>query len=141
MAKSRSVRREGARPKERAAQRMEQAVEAMTLAGKMQAGSFVEFIRERGVVGLAVGVILGSSVTAAAHSFVDNVIDPVLALLIGSENRLDQATIHLSTAEIRIGHFISALIDVLLLILLLYIVFRLLRLDKLDKKQPRVRDD
>ena len=140
MARSRRVRRAGVRPKPAAGERVERTVEIVTSASRMQASSFVDFIRERGVVGLMVGIILGSSVTAAANSFVDDVVDPLLALLLGSQNRLDELTIHLSTAEIRIGQFITALIDVLLLVLFVFFVFKFLKLDKLDKKKIKVKE-
>ena len=134
MAKRR-VKKEGVQPKITIAEKVEIDAEMVIEKTRAQAGNFLEFIQERNVLGLGVAVILGSTVAAAGKSFVDDVVDPLLALAIGSQSRLDAITIQLSNAEIRIGQFISSLIDVLLLALFLYVVFKLLRLDKLDKKK------
>lgn len=132
---SRKVRHEGVEPRVTIAKKVTIDAETVIERSRTHAGNFKEFIQERGVVGLAVGIILGSSITAAANSFVDDIVDPILALLIGNQARLDQVTFHISRAEIRIGQFVTALIDVLLLVIFVFVIYKLLKLDKLDKKK------
>lgn len=98
---------------------------------KNRADDFLAFIRERAVVGLAIGFIMGGAVSRAASSFVQDVINPVIGVALGSTKTLAQMTV----GVIKIGSFITVLIDLFVLILVVYVIFRVLRLDKLDKKK------
>ena len=96
---------------------------------------FIDFIREQGVVGLAVGFILGGAVSNLVASLVENVIDPLLAVALGTASGLEQASISIGSAEILYGNLISVFIDFLVIALVVYFGVKLLGLDKLDKKK------
>lgn len=49
---------------------------------------FMNFIRTQGVLGLAVGLVLGSAVGATVKSLVDNVVMPPIGILLGSAQGL-----------------------------------------------------
>lgn len=92
---------------------------------------FVEFIREQGVVGLAVGFILGGAVSKLVASIVGDIIDPLLAAAFGSGEGLA----NLMLGPVAIGSFIGVLIDFLVIAAVVYFGVKGLGLDKLDKKK------
>ena len=92
---------------------------------------FVEFVRERGVMGLAIGFVLGGAVSRITPSFSSAVVDPALSSLFGGTERLSDIMI----GSVAIGKFLAAVLDFLVLALAVYLIFRLLKLDKLDSKK------
>ena len=85
---------------------------------------FIVFIREQGVVGLAIGFILGGAVSTVVASLVNDIINPVLGLILGSAEGLQTATVSLGSAEILIGSFISVLINFLVIAAVVYYGFK-----------------
>lgn len=100
-----------------------------------QVGGFIDFIREQGVVGLAVGFILGGAVSKVVSSLVDDIIDPLLGVLLGAAGGLETATLDLGIAQLRYGNFLTVLIDFAVIAAVVYFVVKGLGLDKLDKSK------
>jgi large conductance mechanosensitive channel len=98
---------------------------------------FVEFIREQGVVGLAIGFLLGGAVSKVVSALVTDIINPILSFAIGSTEGLKQAHIALGDAKIMWGDFLSVMIDFLIIAAVIYFGFKGLGLDKLDKKKEK----
>lgn len=98
---------------------------------RSQAKGFVDFIRERGVMGLAIGFVLGSSVQKVVTALVDDIINPFINLVAGRADNFRE----FAAGPFLIGDFVSVLIDFLILAAVVYFVFRGLGLDKLDKKK------
>jgi large conductance mechanosensitive channel len=96
---------------------------------------FVEFIREQGVIGLAVGFILGGAITKVIASFVRDIIDPFLGLILGAAGNLRDAVLVLGPVKIAWGDFAITLIDFIVLAIVVYLGIRILGLDRLDKKK------
>jgi len=96
---------------------------------------FVEFIREQGVMGLAVGFILGGAVSKLVASLVKDIINPILGIILGAAGDLSNSYLAIGTAKIMWGSFINTIIDFLVIALVVYYGVKLLRLDKLDKKK------
>lgn len=96
---------------------------------------FIKFIREQGVVGLAVGFILGGAVAKIVSSVVTDLINPLIGLLLGKLGNLDQAYLQIGGSKLMWGNFISTLIDFVIIALVVYFGVKLLKLDKLDKKK------
>lgn len=96
---------------------------------------FVNFIREQGVVGLAVGFILGGAVSKVVASLVTNIINPILGIALGVVDGLEEASISIAGAQILYGSFLSVLIDFLVIAMVVYFGVKGLGLDKLDKKK------
>lgn len=96
---------------------------------------FLNFIREKGVVGLAVGFILGGAISKVVASLVEDIINPILGIIMGSAAGLEKAVLKIGSAEIMWGSFISVLIDFLVIALVVYYGVKKLGLDKLDKKK------
>lgn len=96
---------------------------------------FIKFVREQGVVGLAVGFILGGSVGKVVSSLVADIIQPLLGLALGAAGGLTTASFDLMGAQIKYGSFIATLIDFAMVAGVVYYVFKGLGLDKLDAKK------
>jgi large conductance mechanosensitive channel len=96
--------------------------------------AFVGFVREQGVVGLAIGFLLSNSVSGIVNSLVTNVINPVIGLALGRVN-LDDKMIVIGAATVKYGAFISSIIDFLIIAAVIFFIFKGLRLDRLDKKK------
>lgn len=102
---------------------------------------FMEFIREQGVVGLAVGLTLGTAVTIFVKSIVDNIVNPLIGLLLPGSSDLNDKFVCLDTVQgactnkLSWGAVLSSLISFLTIAAIVYFVVHGLRLDKLDKKK------
>lgn len=96
---------------------------------------FLDFIREQGVVGLAVGFILGGAVSKLVSALVTDLINPFLNAALGAAGGLMFASLQLGPVRILYGDLISVLIDFVVIALVVYFGVKLLRLDKLDKKK------
>ena len=96
---------------------------------------FLEFIRERGVVGLAVGFILGGAVSKFVTAFITDLINPILGVILGMASGLKEAYFSIGTVKFMYGDFISSFIDFLVICLVVYFGVRILKLDRLDKKK------
>ena len=95
---------------------------------------FLDFIRKQGVVGLAVGFILGGAVSKVVSALVTDIINPIIGIFLGKAGSLANASIHIGPASILLGHFISVVIDFLVIAFVVYYGVRALKLDKVDKK-------
>ncbi len=95
--------------------------------------SFIEFIREQGVVGLAVGFILGGAVSQLVASFINDIVNPLLGAALGSVGGLRNETFSVLGATISWGSFTAVLINFIVVALVVFFTFKFLRLDKLQK--------
>jgi large conductance mechanosensitive channel len=96
---------------------------------KGQVTGFLDFIRERGVMGLAIGFIMGGAVSKVTTSLSSDVINPALGIVFGSTSRISDLVL----GSIAIGKFIAAIVDFFVLAIVVYVLFKMLGLDKLDK--------
>lgn len=96
---------------------------------------FLNFIREQGVVGLAVGFILGGAVSKVVASLVGDIINPLLSVVLGAAGGLTTASISFGSVEIKYGSFLGVVIDFLVIALVVYYGVKGLGLDKIDKKK------
>ncbi|MBJ58305.1 hypothetical protein CL689_05650 [Candidatus Saccharibacteria bacterium] len=113
---------------------------ALVTVGGKQVKGFVDFIRTQGVVGLAVGLLLGTAVSVLTRSFIDNIVMPPLGLILGSGDGLKGLTWTIGRASgepvvIQYGTFLNDFINFVVIALVVYFVFHLLGLTKLDKQK------
>lgn len=104
-----------------------------------QLRGFMSFVREHGVVGLAVGLAIGTQVGQVVEVLVKGLIDPIVGLLIGNTDGLTAAkftiTIGDRSGDFMWGAVVSALITLLAVSAVIYYVVMGLKLDKADKKK------
>ena len=100
---------------------------------------FVNFIREQGVVGLAVGLAIGTAAGDTVKKLVTAFIDPLVQLIVGSQQGLQSASFTVEVAgrkgEFLYGAFVSSLITLIAVAFVVYAIIHFLKLDKLDKKK------
>ncbi|OGD09141.1 hypothetical protein A2397_01590 [Candidatus Amesbacteria bacterium RIFOXYB1_FULL_44_23] len=96
---------------------------------------FLEFVREQGVMGLAVGFILGGAVSKVVTALVTDIINPLLGIVLGATKGLTSAYFQVGPAKVMYGDFLSVLIDFMVIATVVYFGVRGLGLDKLDKKK------
>ena len=100
---------------------------------------FVDFIREQGVVGLAIGIVLGAQVKSLVDSFVLNFINPLLGLALPGGGDLAQKSLRVAngskSAAFMWGTFLMQFISFVIVAAIVYYVVKGLKLDKLDKKK------
>jgi large conductance mechanosensitive channel len=109
-------------------------------AGESQLKAFLNFIRSQGVVGLAVGLVLGSAISVMVKSLIDNVFMPPLGFLLGSADGLKGLILTMGNTNgqpvvLHYGIFLNDLINFLIIALVVYLVVCLLKVDKFDKKK------
>jgi large conductance mechanosensitive channel len=95
---------------------------------------FIEFIKKQGVIGLAVGFILGGAVSKVVASFVEDIVNPIVGILLKKSGTLATVSIDIGSAKIMLGHFISIVINFLIIAFVVYFGIKWLKLDKLDDK-------
>lgn len=105
------------------------------LIEKANMRGFINFIREQGVVGLAIGFILGGSITKVVTSLVNDIINPSIGILLGGAGDLKDNYLQVGGAKIMYGNFIATVIDFLLVALVMYIGVKILQVDRLDRKK------
>lgn len=83
---------------------------------------FKEFAMQGNVVSMAVGIIIGSAFTAIVTSLVDDMINPLLGLLV--RVNFSDLTAEVGGVTIAYGSFIMAVINFLLIALVLFFIIR-----------------
>jgi len=92
---------------------------------------FVQFIREQGVVGLAVGFILGGAVSKVVTALVNDIVNPLIGFMLGSTSGLKS----MQLGPVLLGDFVAVLIDFLIIAAVVFFLVKGLGLDTLDKKK------
>ena len=87
---------------------------------------------------MAVGLVIGGAFQSIIKSLVEDIIMPFTALFTGSVDYTDWV-IEVSTAQIRIGSFITALINFLILALSIFLALKVVnginnRLERMNKE-------
>ena len=101
---------------------------------------FVEFMRQYGVIGLAIGLVLGTQIKALVDQLVASFINPILGLILPGKGGLAEKTFALTvpaldkTAVFSYGAFLYVLISFLAVAVIIYYMVIGFKLDKLVKK-------
>ncbi len=102
---------------------------------KDQVNGFVTFLREKAIVGLAVGFVVGSQSQAVVRQLNESFIDPAFQLFFGGV-KLSERTFVLNlwqnSAEFGWGGMAYALLNLIFVLLIIYTLIKVFHLDKLD---------
>ncbi len=93
---------------------------------------FKEFISRGNVMDMAVGVVIGGAFTAIVTSLVNDIIMPIIGLILGNVNFAELAIVSGET-EIRYGSFIQAIVNFILVALVIFMVVK--GMNKMRKKK------
>lgn len=125
----------------KAAKKAKVAPKKIAKVSGSQMKDFLYFIRTQGVVGLAVGLVLGSAVTILVKSLIDNIVMPPIGLMLGSAEGIKGLSWTIGSvssgkqAVLHYGIFLNDFINFLVIAVIVYIIIRLLKFEKIDKKK------
>lgn len=94
---------------------------------------FRDFINRGNVMDLAVAVIIGAAFTAIITSLVDDILMPLIGVILGGID-FTQLTITFGSAVIAYGNFIQAVINFLIIAFVVFLIVR--TINRLQKPQP-----
>ncbi len=84
---------------------------------------FKEFIARGNVMAMAVGIIIGGAFTAITTSLVNDIITPLLGIIIGGID-FSGISVTIGSAQVMFGNFIQAVINFLLTALVIFIMMK-----------------
>ena len=84
---------------------------------------FKEFISKGNVLDLAIGVVIGGAFTAIVNSLVNDVIMPVVGIILGGVD-FSGLSLQIGDASLTYGNFIQAVINFLLVALVLFTIVK-----------------
>lgn len=126
--------------KKKSATKKNPAVAAATV--KERGNGFLTFVREQGVVGLAVGLAIGTAAGASVKQIVDGLINPIVGFLIGGIDLSELSWVIVKAnsqgkggLELEWGAILSSLITLLATAFVIYWLIHVAKLDRLDKKK------
>jgi large-conductance mechanosensitive channel len=112
---------------------------AMNQQVAKQLGGFVEFLREQSVIGIGIGLVLGTQIKTVVDAIMKSFVDPITTLILPGQQLLTDKTVgvHLGSrhANIGWGNIAYSLFSFIMVAFIVYAIFKLLKLDKLSKKK------
>lgn len=110
--------------------------------GRSQLKGFFDFVREQGVIGLAVGLAIGTAAGASVKQIVDGLINPIVGFIIGGVNLAQLKWVVVAPDAMGKGGLafswgavVSSLITLIATALVIYWLIRVAKLDRIDKKK------
>lgn len=99
----------------------------------MSLGSeFKEFAMKGSVIDLAVGVVIGAAFGKIVDSLVNDIIMPIVGILIGGYN-FSKLSYKIGEAEIKYGNFIQISLNFLIIAFVLFMVIKAINKMKREK--------
>lgn len=86
---------------------------------------FKKFIMRGNVIDLAVGVIIGGAFQAIVSSLVDDIVTPLLGIILGKVDFLSLA-VKIGEATINYGKFITAIINFFIMALVIFAIIKVI---------------
>jgi large conductance mechanosensitive channel len=93
---------------------------------------FKEFAMKGNVMDLAVGVIIGAAFGKIIASLVDNILMPIIGMLLQGVN-FQTLSVKVGEAEIKYGMFIGAIIDFIIIAFVLFLMIK--GMNKMKQKE------
>lgn len=90
---------------------------------------FRDFLKNQGVITLAIGFILGTAISKLVSSLVSDIINPLLSVALGGVDNLNTQVAHIGKANIQYGTFLNNGIDFIVIALVVYIGVKLVGMD------------
>ena len=91
---------------------------------------FRDFLKNQGVVTLAIGFILGTAISKFVSSLVVDIINPILNAALGGVDDLNSKIIHIGKSTIHYGTFLNNGLDFITIALVVYLGVKLLGMDQ-----------
>lgn len=94
---------------------------------------FRDFAMRGNVIDLAVGVIIGGAFGKIVASLVNDILTPLIGLVLGGINFADQA-IQIGEASVKWGAFVQAIIDFIIIAFVIFLIVK--AANKAKKQEP-----
>ena len=117
--------------------KMKEEIRKAQKGAKEEAGEFKKFISKGNVVDMAVGVIIGGSFGKIVTSLVNDIITPIIGIIIGGID-FSNLSIQINEAKIMYGNFIQTIIDFLIIAICIFTVIRTFEKIKNKNKKEEV---
>ncbi len=101
---------------------------------RKQANGFTNFIRDQGVVGVGIGLVLGVQIKAVVDTIMASFVNPLTGLLPGG-GTLSAREVSLGGAVIGWGAIAYSIFTFVIVALIIFWAYKLFRLDKLKKEK------
>jgi large conductance mechanosensitive channel len=98
---------------------------------------FREFIAKGNVLDLAVAVILGVAFGAIVTSLVDDIIMPIVGIVLGGIN-FSSLALQVGDASLAYGNFLQALVNFLIIAFVLFLIVRTFNRFRRKEPEPEV---
>ena len=97
---------------------------------------FALFVREKGVIGLAVGIIVGGAITKFVTAIIKDLVNPIIGGIVGTSGTLTEYSLKIPLTNIQLmyGDLISEFINLITIMLVVYIIFVKSPVKRIDKK-------
>lgn len=106
-----------------------------------QVNGFVDFLREQSVIGIGIGLVLGTQIKAVVDAIMKSFVDPITRLILPGEQLLTDKTvaIHVGSrsAVIGWGNIAYSVFSFIMVAIIIYAIYKILKLDKLTKKKDK----
>jgi|SRR2546421_12107168 len=114
--------------------------EVITKQVSKQLNGFSDFLREQSVIGIGIGLVLGTQLKTVVDSITNGFVLPLTQLVLPNQKSLlDQiVTIHVTdhkAVPIRWGGIAYSLFNFVMVAFIVYAIFKLFKLDRLAKKK------
>lgn len=102
---------------------------------------FMAFFRQQGVIGLAIGLVIGTQVKLVVDQLIASFVNPILGLILPGQGDLSQKKFTLTISELgktaifSWGQFAYVLISFISVAVIIYYIIHGLKLDRIDKKK------
>ncbi|RDW19728.1 large conductance mechanosensitive channel protein MscL [Oceanobacillus chungangensis] len=100
--------------------------------------AFKEFAFKGNVIDLAVGVVIGAAFGAIVTSFVENIITPLVGMLLGGID-FTGLKFSIGDAEVLYGNFIQSFVDFLIVAFAIFLAIRFI--NKFKRKEEEVAEE
>ena len=118
------------------AEEKKEKLEKVKGKGSSLLNEFKTFIARGNVLDMAVGVIVGGAFGKIVTSLVDNILMPLIGLIIGGIDFTTKLTINYKSASIRFGAFLQNVIDFLIVAFCIFLFVKFInKMTTLNKKK------
>jgi large conductance mechanosensitive channel len=113
---------------------MKKLKDSLTSGANGISNGFIEFLKNYGIIGLAIAVIIGAAVSKLVASLVGDIIMPIVTFFIPGGN-WREATLQLGPIVLKTGSFIGNVLDFLIIALVVYLMAKwILKEENVSKK-------
>jgi large-conductance mechanosensitive channel len=115
--------------------------EVVTDQVSKQFGGFTDFLREQSVIGIGIGLVLGTQLKLVVDSITLGLVLPLTQLFLPNQKTLVDQVVHVNlgyrSVPIKWGEIAYTLFNFLVVAFIVYAIFKFLKLDRLTKKKEK----